>query len=292
MKMKKFKELSHKLLFPKTPLILLLTVISAALLVFVFSFGKEQSAIACISYVISAYSLTVCSLRMPAIIKSVKKLLYSQAFSRRFLTDGEFRTKVMLRSGFAIHTIYSVFKFISGIFYNSLWFGAESVYHILISIIQLLILRSEQKKNKTKHDEWKLSLICGILMLLLNITISIFVFSAIFGNKSYVYSEIIIYATAAYTFYRIISTAIQIVKFRKSNKPLISASKFLNLSAALMSLFALQTAMLTQFGSESINRTILNGFTGISVCLSVIYFAASMIIRATKEINKTKTKPN
>lgn len=127
-----------------------------------------------------------------------------------------------------------------------------------------------------------------MLMLLLNTAISSFVFLIVFQNKSYVYSGIIIYATAAYTFYRLIVSFVQIGKFRKRNRPILSASKFLNLSASLMSLFALQTAMLTQFGDGTINIRAMNAATGSFVVFSVIYIAISMIIRSTKEINKQK----
>ena len=69
---------------------------------------------------------------------------------------------------------------------------------------------------------------------------------------------------------------------------MLSASKFINLSASLMSLFALQT----QFGGNELNSKAMNLATGIFVCFSVIYIAISMIIRSSKairEINNSQT---
>ena len=287
--MDKFKKIILKFLSPCLPLIFLLCAISTGLLVYVFSFGKENTLLAYISYVISAYTLVVVCFRMPHVIDSIKKTLYSNRHSKRFLTDGEFRAKTALRSGLTIRLIYSAFKFISGIVYRSVWFGAEAIYHLLIGAIQFLAVRIEQKKNVTDLTEWSVCRVCGVLMLLVNSAISAVVFMTVFHNEGYVYPGIIIYATAAYTFYRVISTIIQMVKFRKINKPMSYVTKVINFSASLMSLFALQTAMLTQFGDGTVNSDALNIFTGAFVCATVVFIAIYMIIRSTIEINKTKT---
>ncbi len=287
--MDKLKSTFLKLLSPRLPLILLLCVTSTAMLVYVFSFSKENTLIAYASYVISAYTLVVVCFRMPGIIITIKKALHKNPYISRFLTDSNFRDRIALRSGLAVRLIYSVFKFVSGIIYSSVWFGAEAIYHLLIGAIQFLAVRIEQKKNVTDLTEWSVCRVCGVLMLLLNGAISAVVFMTVSHNESYVYPGLVIYATAAYTFYRVISTVIQMVKYRKNHKPMSYVSKVLNFSASLMSLFALQTAMLTQFGDGTINSAALNIFTGTLVCATVVFIAIYMIIRSTKEINKTKT---
>lgn len=287
--MKRFKELFLKLFSPRVTLTVAFCVVSSALLVYIFINKLEQTAVAYASYVVSAYTLVTVSLKIPKIIKFCKRILYGNKHSKRYLTEEEFRAKISLYLGLYIHLIYSVFKLASGIYYNSVWFGAESVYHLVISTVQFLIVRNSRQKDTVTLKDWRIYRVCGMLMLLLNTAISSFVFLIVFQNKSYVYSGIIIYATAAYTFYRLIVSFVQIGKFRKRNRPILSASKFLNLSASLMSLFALQTAMLTQFGDGTINIRAMNAATGSFVVFSVIYIAISMIIRSTKEINKTKT---
>lgn len=284
--MERIKRFFLRLIFPKGWLLAPLVSGAAALLIYVFVNGLENSPVAYIAYVLSAYALVAAACRFPDLIKAVKKLLYGNPHSKRYITEAEHRARVSLYSGLFIHLVYSVFKFASGIYYSSVWFGAEAVYHITISAIRFLMVRSEHKNSQNVLNQWSVYRICGVLMLFLNLSISAFVFMTVFQNKGYVYSGIVIYATAAYTFYRLIIAFVQIGKFRKQNKPVLSASKFLNLSASLMSLFALQTAMLTQFGDENVNSTALNAFTGVFVCFSVICIAVSMIIRSTREIRK------
>lgn len=265
---------------------MLLVAAATALLVYVFVSGVEDSPVAYISYALSAYALAAVVCRMPELIRKIKKLLHSNPHSKRYLTDSEHRARISLYTGLCIHLFYSVFKLVSGIYYSSVWFGSEAVYHMIISLMQFLMVRSEQKNLQNPLKEWRVYRVCGVLMLILNLAISAFVVMTVFRNKGYVYSGLIIYATAAYTFYRLIIAFVQIGKFRKRSRPVLSASKFLNLSASLMSLFALQTAMLTQFGGENIDPKMLNAFTGVFVCFSVIYIAVSMIIRSTKEIGE------
>lgn len=287
--MERIKKIILCLIFPKTWLIFPLTLAASALLTYVFINRLESSPIAYVSYVLSAYALVVVSCRAPELIKRCKNALYSNRHSRRYLTETELRARISLYSGLCIHLIYAVFKLASGIYYNSVWLGAEAFYHIILSTTQFLLVRNERKKSSNALSEWHGYRLCGLLMLLLNLAISAFVVMTVFQDKSYVYSGIIIYATAAYTFYRLIIAFIQIGKFRKIKRPILSASKFLNLSASLMSLFALQTAMLTQFGTDGLNTKALNAATGGFVCFSVIYIAISMIIRSTKEINNSQT---
>lgn len=57
--MDRFKRVLMKLLFPGGAVVISLTIVSAALLIYVFVFGSEYSALAYLTYVVSAYTLTI-----------------------------------------------------------------------------------------------------------------------------------------------------------------------------------------------------------------------------------------
>lgn len=77
-----------------------------------------------------------------------------------------------------------------------------------------------------------------------------------------------------YTFYAMIVSVINLVKFRKLGSPVLSAAKVLNFIAALMSVIGLQTAMIAQFGTESDSfRKRMNTITGGVIWLLVILTA-------------------
>ena len=74
---------------------------------------------------------------------------------------------------------------------------------------------------------------------------------AVRQNKGFEYSGLLIYTMALYAFYSIITAVINVVKFRKYGNLIMSAAKVINLTAALVSMLSLETAMIAQFGSDA-----------------------------------------
>ena len=174
--MERIKNFFLCLIFLNGWILVPLVLVAIALLIYVFSNGLENSPIAYVTYVLSAYSLVSTSCRLPDLIKKIKKLLHGNPHSKRYIIEADHRARVSLFSGLCIHIIYSVFKLASGLYYSSVWFGAEAFYHIIISIMQFLMVRSERRYSQNTLKEWSIYRVCGILMLFLNLVISTFVF--------------------------------------------------------------------------------------------------------------------
>ena len=102
-------------------------------------------------------------------------------------------------------------------------------------------------------------------------------------DSGYSYPGYVIYLSALYTFYTIILAIVNLVKFRKLGRPILSAAKVLNFVAALMSLLGLQTAMISQFSTEGENfRRMMNTITGSGVWFAVILTAVYMLLHSRK----------
>ena len=92
---------------------------------------------------------------------------------------------------------------------------------------------------------------------------------------------------ALYTFYTTIMAVIHLVKYRKMGSPVLSAAKAINLATAMVSMLALETAMLTEFDTNGPEfRRIVTGTTGAAVCIFVVAMAAFMMISSTKKLKK------
>lgn len=106
------------------------------------------------------------------------------------------------------------------------------------------------------------------------------------GNS---YSGFVIYASAAYTFYIVVTAAINAIKFHKHGyNPILSATKVPNFAAALMSLFALQTAMLTKFGADSNFSRSMNTAAGAGVTVLTVGMSAFMVFRGNRALNELR----
>ena len=89
---------------------------------------------------------------------------------------------------------------------------------------------------------------------------------------------------------------IHMVKYWHRFNPVFSAVKRLGLAKALVSIFTLQVAMLTQFGTGNVESDALaNMATGIAVCVIITVMAILMLIGVKKDyanMNQEMRKEN
>ena len=99
-------------------------------------------------------------------------------------------------------------------------------------------------------------------------------------NSGFTYPGYIIYLSALYTFYTMITVVVNVVKL---GSPILSAAKILNFISAMMSILGLQTAMISRFSENGDNyRKTMNAITGGFVYCIVIFVAVFMLICSRK----------
>lgn len=293
--MGKWKTVINKILYPPLWLMILLTVISAAALPFIFIKGWEETPVAYVVYVAAFYTVSVLCLFfadvLPKRYKAIKQKVYDHPLGNKYMTDAEFKVRISLYVSLAINLMYSAFKLFSGIFYASFWIGAIAVYYILLSVIRFILLQHmEKKKDGGMIAEYQSYRVSAVLMMLLNLTLSGIVLNMIIKNEAVAYSDIFVITSATYTFYILTVSIVDIIKYRKYNSPVMSAAKAIRFAQALVSLLSLEASMLVQFGDdESLRRTML-ALTGAGVCVIVLTMSVYMIVRANKQIKKLQTE--
>lgn len=288
-----WKKIGLKLLFPHKLLIFFLVNISASLLVFAFCSKKCPEAVAYISYVLSAYALTVVCARMPEILKKAKSGIYNNKYANRYLTEQELRMRVSLYSGLIINICFAAFKVVMGVLFQSKWLFAMAGYNVILSVMRFILIKTDDGDRLHGLRSYR---ICGRLMFLLNIAISVIVVIVVFDNQEITYPGFMIYAIAAFTFYCMTMAIISMIKYRSRINPVFSAVKRLGMAKALVSIFTLQVAMLTQFGSaegvSSPGRQMANGGTGFAVCIMINLIAIFMIVGVKKDYKEIKKGTN
>ncbi|TWT25756.1 hypothetical protein [Planomicrobium sp. CPCC 101110] len=298
--MERAKKTTDKFLFPSNVFKVLLTLLSASVLVYIFLWGNQFSPVAYMGYVVSAYTLIIMVVGIPSVIKSGKLLVYNNPFGSRFLTEVNYRAMLFMYSGMAINLLYVLFNVVTCFIYHSIWYGAVAIYYMVLSLIYFVLIRKSRKIFSQEQgvgrqiQELYSYRLCGFLLFLLNLTMTGIVFQIIWQDKSYVYVGLVIYGAAGFTFCRLFIVIVNMVKFRKKNSPILTAVKMMNFVSALMSLFVLQTAMFAEFGGGDIFRRVMNALTGAIICFIVIYMAAYMVLQANKKlktimINSSKT---
>lgn len=77
---------------------------------------------------------------------------------------------------------------------------------------------------------------------------------------------------AAYTFYKVILSTINVIRVLRQNSPLLTVIRRIGHIDALVSLLTLQTAMFASFAFDKEEFVkLLNGVTGGVICLTVLF---------------------
>ena len=291
-----WKKIGKKLLFPPIGLMVILVLVSAVALILVFVKGMEQSIPAYIIYVLAFYTLSVvtvfCAMVLPKQYSTIKQKIYDDPLGNRFLTDRVFRTNVSLSVSFVISMLYVGLNLRSWHMLKSYWFTVLAVYYSVMAVMRFLLVRYVriQKIGTNILGEWKRSRICACILLLINLSLSGAVLMILYQQKGYDYPGIMIYVMALYTFYALTMSIVDIVKYRKLGSPVMSTAKIVSLSAALVSMLNLETAMFAQFGADMApeHQRIFIILTGAGVSITVVTLSVILIVNANKEIRRIK----
>ncbi|MBO5022518.1 MAG: hypothetical protein J6C53_03470 [Clostridia bacterium] len=282
-----WKKIGLNLLYPHLAVILILLPISIAFLVLSLIYLTPQSILAIISYLLSFYVLLVICFRVPRIITYFKTLKEENKYLKQWFTDVRLRIKVSLYGSLIWNVAYAIFQLILGFYYMSFWFFSMFAYYVLLAVIRFFLLnhtKRYQAKEEYKKEIEKYKL-CGWLLLFMNLALSVIIFFIVYLNKTFQHNMITTIAMAFYTFVTFTFAIINIVKYKKYQSPVYSASKTITLISACVSMLTLETTMLTTFGGEDnpLFKRIILSTTGFVVIAFAITMALIMIIRGTKK---------
>ena len=131
-------------------------------------------------------------------------------------------------------------------------------------------------------------MLCGILLLILYAALSSAIAQMIFDDRGFSYKDWLIFAFAAYAFYKIIMAVRNAIKARRQDDLTIQAIREINLVDAAVSILALQTALLHTFGDGSVDISLFNTLTGSVVSIFSVGLSIMMIVRGHKKIKELK----
>lgn len=295
--MEQAKMFFQKLLHPSKWVLIFVPPLSFAALIFIFATQTTGSASAYMIYCMSAYSLTIWLAALPRLIKEMKTAIMTSRFMRkvssskitgRYLNDLAFRGNISIYQGMAVNAFYVVFRIVAGIRYASVWFISMAVYYLVLGCLRAYLIvcyrrRDPELEHRCYHTmAW--------LLFLLNVPMGGMIVLMVRTNSAFSYPGSIIYLSALYTFYTMVTSVLNLVKFRKLGSPILSAAKVLNFIAAMMSILGLQTAMISRFSENGESyRKMMNAITGGFVYGIVILIAVIMLLHSRKTRKKVET---
>lgn len=288
--MKDWRQIGKRLLFPGRAVVLAGVPLAAALLVYAFVVEGGEGIVSYGAFAFSAYMTAAVCACLPRLVREASAKAHRTPWLHRYLTDAHVRMHVSLQLSLVINMLYAVMKLLMGVYYRSVWFGTLGVYYALLTALRFMLLRYVRRNvpGRALASELKHFRLCGAVLIPMTIALTAVVILVIDRNEGFQYAGYLIYVAAMYAFYAVISAAVNLVKYRRYQSPVMSAAKAVSLASALVSVFALETAMLSQFGQERdpLFRRIMTSATGSGVCAFILGMAAVMIIHATRRLKE------
>lgn len=288
--MKGFLTVLKKVFTPHTIILIFLVVLSAVMIPLSFIKIFRGTVFAYVSWLVSAYTLTAVCFRIPDIVMTIYNKVMGIKPVYRYFNDLHFKVFISLLGSFSINFLYAVFKLVYSAMSGAFWFGAVSIYYILLCVVRFYLIKKLPENNAAGnfYKEMKTYRITGIFLLALNMALSVMIFEVIRDADWSHYRGFMIYVVAGYTLYCLIMAIVNIVRYRKLNNPVMSAAKCINLTTALVSLFSLQTALFSRFGTGRMLEYYLNVVTGTAVCILALIIAIYMCVRSTRVLKRQK----
>ena len=279
-----------KFLFPHIAIILVLLPISISILIFTLTNYSVTSIISICSYLLAFYTLLVISCRIPRIITFFKKIKNENKYAKIWFSNINLRIKVSLYGSLLWNSAYAILQLVLGFIHKSLWFFSMFGYYLLLALMRFFLAdyTKSYKTNENHELEVKKSLLCGYILLFMNLILGIIITFIVLQNKIFTHGIVVTISLATYTFVTFTFAIINNVKFRKYNSLVYSSAKTISLITSTVSMLTLESTMLSTFGSNDnpLFSRILLSCSGFIVIGFAIIMAIIMIVRASKELNK------
>ena len=290
-----WKKLGKALLFPHIAIMILLVPIATVLLVGSMVFIGTESVIAYISYVLAAYTLTVWCFKIPYLINFFKTFKNENKYARRWQDDTRLRVNMSLYGSLVWNALYGIFQLWLGFYHHTFWFYSLGAYYTCLGVMRFFLVRHTTRyaPGERMQTELKKYRACGIVFLVMNLALALIIFFMIYWNRTFEHHMITAIAMAAYTFTALTTAIINVIKYRKYNSPVFSASKAISLAAALVSMLTLESTMLTTFGDGTMTvvaQKWMLGATGGAISVLIVATAIYMIVVGTKKLKELKTE--
>lgn len=295
--MEKFKSIVFRVFTIPLWLLIILCVISAFSLVFIFTNGLDTQFYAYIAYFVSAYTLTslcfYCATTLPDLIKNIKGKAIGNKYISKYTSDKTIKVKSGLYLSFLINFVYIFTNVFSAFYYKTAWFGIFAVYYALLTIMSFIlsVFILKNRLDKDRIGELKTARACSFFMLMINLALSAAVLMMMYQGRGFEQHGILIYVIALYTFYSTIRAVVDVIKYRKFSNPIITTSKMVKLADALISVLLLETSMLAQFGMNNTLefKRLMISLTGGGIAVIITFMAVYIFIQSNIKLKQIKS---
>ena len=231
-----WKKIGLNLLYPHIAVIICLLPVSVVLLVLSLIYLGTESILAILSYLLAFYVLLIISFRVPKIIEFFKTVKRENKYVKKWFSDVHLRMNVSLYGSLIWNVAFAIFQLGLGFYHKSFWFYSMFAYYTMLGVMRFFLVKHTRKykANEEVTSEIKKSIICGYLLIAMNLALAIILFFMVYWNRTFYHHMITTIALAAYTFFTFTFAIINLVKYRKYKSPVYSSAKTISLPTSAL----------------------------------------------------------
>lgn len=238
-----------------------------------------------IAFVLLSYSTYLTVIYAKSILSKAKRIISRTRIGAKLLSRYDLRTMIFASLSALVNTafvvIHVVFTFISD---SPIWYSCMALYYASLAFSRLGILLHQKNKAEDAYQTIGLKRyrICGIVLSIIPFFLLPPILQIIFLNKAFTYQGLWIFVFALYAFLKITMAIYNLVKSGKQYDVTVKAIRSIGLADAMVSVFSLQTALLSTFSEGQYD--IFNVITGGVVLGLTVTLGIYMIIKSRKTI--------
>lgn len=288
---------------------------------------RQQSIWHFVLYGISALTLTYFVYTIVYLSPKIKNksiaFMQKHKFTNSLLSNYGYRTVVFASFSFSLNVSYVIFLAVLALMTGSAWYISITIYYIVLILMKGTVfyfkyaenkhfkqkVSASQKREKliaegkeieisgvtvvksfnAERKQAKTYRYCGIMFIILTLAMSGIIVLIYTSNMYFEYAGLMIYAVAAFTFYKLTMSIINLFKARKQDDLYVQSIRNINLASALVSIVVLQVALFQEFAPQY-NTSVANGLTGGIVSVVILALGIYMIIKANLMLKKKENK--
>ncbi len=189
------------------------------------------------------------------------------------------RTVAIAVGSLTANLAYAFYHGILGILTRSTWLTANGIYYFLLTVARFVAVLHARKP----HSERRLCAAVGGLLFTLSALLGGLLYYSLRQNIATVYGSIPMITIATVTFTKITLTAVSAARQRGKLSLCLRTINALRYAEIAVSLCTMQRSMLVSFGDAPQGAFALNLFTGIGVCLFVVFLGVYLFHISRKE---------
>ncbi len=277
---------------PSLRMMLIGIPLAGILLTWAFIAEDRNHPLTYIAYVFSAYMLVAVCFHVARLnpLAGIKRFAYRNVYTGRYVDDRDFRAVAGAYLSLLVDGIWTFANLSLGIYFSSAWYVTLAAYYFFHAVMRAVLVGHirEVVTVEQLRRGYKACRICGVFIGLSAMIISGIVLLVITNEGGFIYVGTMIYAAALYAFWALITSIMNFVTYRTHDNPVLFTVMNVNLVTALVSIFALEIAMLAAFSGEDqyTFQMVMIGASGAVITVIDLSISVFLVFRSTKELSK------